>query len=159
MSEQEKKLEGPDLAQGVALADIAEGSMILGYVADEAVLLARRGQEVFAIGAECTHYHGPLAEGILVEDTVRCPWHHACFSLKTGDALRAPALNPVLCWRVELRNGTVYVREKVEPTAGGARPTRQSALEAIAGRPCILRHWAGVTPIWCLNARWKAASD
>jgi nitrite reductase/ring-hydroxylating ferredoxin subunit len=131
MSEQEMKLDGPDFAQGMALADIAEGGMTLGRVAGDAVLLARRGQELFAIGAECTHYHGPLAEGILVEDTVRCPWHHACFSLRTGEALRAPALNPVPCWRVELQNGTVFVREKVEPTAGGARPTRQSAPEAI----------------------------
>jgi NADPH-dependent 2,4-dienoyl-CoA reductase/sulfur reductase-like enzyme/nitrite reductase/ring-hydroxylating ferredoxin subunit len=105
--------------------------MILGHVAGDAVLLARRGQELFAIGAECTHYHGPLAEGVLVEDTVRCPWHHACFSLRTGEALRAPALNPVSCWRVELQNGTVYVREKVGPTGGGARPTRQPAPEAI----------------------------
>ena len=102
MSEQEKKLDGPDFAQGVALADIAEGGMILGHAAGEAVLLARRGHQLFAIGAECTHYHGPLAEGVLVEDTVRCPWHHACFSLRTGEALRAPALNPVPCWRVEL---------------------------------------------------------
>jgi apoptosis-inducing factor 3 len=82
MSEQEKKLDGPDFAQGVALADIAEGRAILGHVAGEAVLLARRRHELFAIGAECTHYHGPLAEGVLVEDTVRCPWHHACFSLR-----------------------------------------------------------------------------
>jgi nitrite reductase/ring-hydroxylating ferredoxin subunit len=88
MSEHEKKLEGLDFAQGVALANIAEGGMILGHVAGDAVLLARRGQELFAIGAECTHYHGPLAEGILVEDTIRCPWHHACFSLRTGEALR-----------------------------------------------------------------------
>jgi apoptosis-inducing factor 3 len=131
MSEHEKKLDGPDFAQGVALADVAEGGMILGYVAGDAVMLARRGHELFAIGAECTHYHGPLADGVLVEDTVRCPWHHACFSLKTGEALRAPALNPVPCWRVEVRNGTVYVREKVGQTAGGARPTRQSAPEAI----------------------------
>jgi apoptosis-inducing factor 3 len=63
MSEQEKKRGGPDFAQGVALADIAESGMILGHVAGEAVLLARRGQQLFAIGAECTHYHGPLAEG------------------------------------------------------------------------------------------------
>jgi nitrite reductase/ring-hydroxylating ferredoxin subunit len=131
MSEQEKKLEGPDFAQGVALADIAGGGMILGHAAGDAVLLARRGQELFAIGAECTHYHGPLAEGVLVEDTVRCPWHHACFSLRTGEALRAPALNPVPCWRVELQDGMVYVREKVEPTAGGARPTHQPAPETI----------------------------
>src|SRR5690349_6997513 len=130
MSE-EKKPEGPDLAQGVALADVAEGGMLLGHVSGEAVLLARRGQQLFAIGAECTHYHGPLGEGVLVEDTVRCPWHHACFSLRTGEALRAPALNPVPCWRVEQRDGTVYVRQKVEQSAGRARAAPQSAPDAV----------------------------
>ena len=75
-------------------------------------LLARRGEEVFAIGAVCTHYSGPLAEGLLVGDTVRCPWHHACFSLRTGEAIRAPALKPVSCWRVERREGKIYVHEK-----------------------------------------------
>src|SRR5438477_12168108 len=128
---EEKTLKGPDLSQGVPIADIADGGMLLGHVAGEAVLVARRGQELFAIGAECTHYHGPLAEGVLVEETVRCPWHHACFSLRTGEALRAPALNPVPCWRVEQRDGTVYVREKVEATGGQARTTLQPAPEAI----------------------------
>ena len=107
MSEQEKKLDGPDFAQGVALAGIAEGGMMLGHTAGDAVLLARRGQELFAIGAECTHYHGPLSEGVLVEDTVRCPWHHACFGLRTGEALHAPALNPIPCWLCRAKNGTV----------------------------------------------------
>jgi apoptosis-inducing factor 3 len=120
MSE-EKKLNGPDLSQSIPLADIADGGMLLGHVSGEPVLLARRGQELFAIGAECTHYHGPLAEGVFVEEIVRCPWHHACFSLRTGEPLRAPALNPVSCWRVEQRDGTVYVREKVEPAFGRAR--------------------------------------
>jgi len=77
MSEQEKKLDGPDFAQGVPFGNLAEGSMIVGHVAGEAVVLARTGGALFAIGAECTHYHGPLAEGMLVADTVRCPWHHA----------------------------------------------------------------------------------
>src|SRR5439155_9614086 len=121
MSEQEPKLDGPDLARGVPLADLAEGSMILGQAAGEPVLLARSGGALFAIGAECTHYHGPLAEGMLVADTVRCPWHHACFSLRTGEALRAPALNPVGCWRVEQQDGKIYVREKLEPAERGAR--------------------------------------
>jgi NADPH-dependent 2,4-dienoyl-CoA reductase/sulfur reductase-like enzyme/nitrite reductase/ring-hydroxylating ferredoxin subunit len=115
MSEENAKLVGPDFAEGVAVADLTEGGMILGQVAGEAVVLARNGGALFAIGAECTHYHGPLAEGILVADTVRCPWHHACFSLRSGEALHAPALDPVACWRVEQHEGTIYVREKLEP--------------------------------------------
>ncbi|HYZ39664.1 MAG TPA: FAD-dependent oxidoreductase [Stellaceae bacterium] len=119
----ENKPDVRDLAQGVAAAEIADGGMLLGQVGGEAVLLARNGQELFAIGAECTHYHGPLAEGLVVGDTVRCPWHHACFSLRTGEALRAPALNPVVCWRVEQRDGIIYVREKLEAVRPPARVT------------------------------------
>ena len=106
---------GPDLRQGVALGDLPDGGMLAGHAGGEAVLLVRRGEDVFAVGAICTHYGGPLAEGLVVGETVRCPWHHACFSLRTGEALRAPALNPVSCWRVERRGGAVYVQEKLEP--------------------------------------------
>jgi apoptosis-inducing factor 3 len=114
MSEPKTNLSGPDLTKGVALSTIADGAMLLGHAHGESALLARRGDELFAIGNACTHYGGPLNEGLLVDDTVRCPWHHACFSLRTGEALRAPALNPVSCWRVEQRDGTVYIREKLE---------------------------------------------
>jgi apoptosis-inducing factor 3 len=112
MSEGQPQPDGPDLVQGVTLAQLADGAMLLGYVGDEPVVLARRGHEVFAVGATCTHYGGPLAEGLLVEDTLRCPWHHACFSLRTGEALRPPALNPIVCWRVERQGDRVVVREK-----------------------------------------------
>src|SRR5712671_4442506 len=131
MSEQEKKLDGPDFGQGIRFGDPAEGSMILGHVAGEAVVLARTGGALFAIGAECTHYHGPLAEGMLVADTVRCPWHHACFNLRTGEALRAPALNPVARWRVEQQDGKIYVREKLEPAERGARTAIGAVPESI----------------------------
>src|SRR3569623_1246737 len=87
--------------------------MLAGHLNGEAVLLVRRNDQFFAIGATCTHYDGPLAEGLIVDETVRCPWHHACFSLRTGEALRAPALSPVACWSTEVRDGKVYVREKV----------------------------------------------
>jgi len=110
----EQQLAGPDFSQGVATSEISDGGMLLGHVDGEAVLLAKRGSELFAIGATCTHYNGPLAEGLIVDDTVRCPWHHACFSLRTGEAIRAPALNPVSCFRVEENGSKIFVREKIE---------------------------------------------
>jgi apoptosis-inducing factor 3 len=117
MATEQSKPSGPDLAQGIAVSDVPDGGAVGGHVGDDAVLLARRGNELFAIGATCSHYGGPLAEGLIVDDTVRCPWHHACFSLRTGEALKAPAFNPMPCWRVEQRDGKVFVREKVEPPA------------------------------------------
>jgi NADPH-dependent 2,4-dienoyl-CoA reductase/sulfur reductase-like enzyme/nitrite reductase/ring-hydroxylating ferredoxin subunit len=113
MSDQPQSL-GPDLSQGVDISVLTEGSMLLGHIGEDPVLLARRGDEIFAVGAVCTHYNGPLAEGLLVGDTVRCPLHHACFSLRTGEALRAPALNPIDCWRVEQDGARVLVREKLK---------------------------------------------
>ena len=117
MSEEVKSATtGADLTLGVVSNTIPDGKMILGHVGEEAVLLARRGTEFFALGATCTHYGGPLAEGLVVDDTVRCPWHHACFSLRTGEALHAPALSPVGCWSTELRGDKVFVRDKAAST-------------------------------------------
>ncbi len=117
MSEESAKINGPDFTQGIALSAVADGAMLAGHAHGEPALLARRGDELFAIGAVCTHYGAPLAEGLLDGDTVRCQWHHACFSLRTGEALRAPALDAVSCWRVEQRDGMAYVRGKL-PDAG-----------------------------------------
>src|SRR5919107_5001135 len=103
------ELTGPDLAQGIPEADLADGALLGGHARGKPVLLARRGDEVFAIGGQCTHYGGPLAEGIFVGHTVRCPWHHACFDLRTGEATCAPALNPVARWDVERRDGKIVV--------------------------------------------------
>jgi NADPH-dependent 2,4-dienoyl-CoA reductase/sulfur reductase-like enzyme/nitrite reductase/ring-hydroxylating ferredoxin subunit len=103
-----------DLRAGIPLHGVPDGAMIAGLVDGEDVLLTRQGDAFFAVGAFCTHYHGPLADGLVVGETVRCPWHHACFSLRTGEALRPPALDPVACWRVERVGETVYVREKLD---------------------------------------------
>jgi nitrite reductase/ring-hydroxylating ferredoxin subunit len=115
----------PDFRQGVPLDRLADGQMLLGHVAGEPALLVRRVEGLFAVGATCTHYGGPLVEGLLVDDTVRCPWHHACFSLRTGAALRPPALNGLPRWRVEQRDGMVFVCEPlpaaVPPTLAAAR--------------------------------------
>jgi len=108
------QLSGPDLAAGVDASGIAAGGKILGHAQGEAVLLARIGNDFVAVAATCTHYGGPLAEGVIDGETVRCPWHHACFNLRTGEALRAPALSPVACWKTERRGDMVVVTGKVD---------------------------------------------
>jgi NADPH-dependent 2,4-dienoyl-CoA reductase/sulfur reductase-like enzyme/nitrite reductase/ring-hydroxylating ferredoxin subunit len=122
----EQETKGPDLRAGIGAAELPEGGQVAGQVDGEAVLLVRRGGRDFAIGATCTHYGGPLAEGLVVGDTVRCPWHHACFSLETGEALRAPALNPVACYRVEREGDRIFVREKLPALT--PTPVRPEAL-------------------------------
>ena len=134
----EQQLSGPDLTKGVSLSEIgaaggAPSGCLLGHAGGEPVLLARVGDEVFAIAAHCTHYGGPLAEGLLVGDTVRCPWHHACFSLRTGEALRAPALNPVARYRVERQGDRVTVGEKLPPAAPPAVAAASTGAGAASG--------------------------
>lgn len=104
-----------DLSQGVAASTLTDGKMVLGRVGDADVVLMRVGAELFAIRAQCSHYRGPLVDGLIVGETVRCPWHHACFSLRTGEALRAPALDPLPRWRVATEGDQVFVREKLPP--------------------------------------------
>ena len=107
-----QELTGPNLGDGLEASSLAEGQMLVGHANGEAVLLARSATKVFAIGAHCSHYGAPLADGLLVGDTVRCPYHHACFSLETGAALRAPARDPVTCYQVEQRGDKLYVLGK-----------------------------------------------
>jgi apoptosis-inducing factor 3 len=126
----------PDLGQGVAISALPDSGMLLGKVGGEEVLLARAGDDLFAVGAHCTHYHGPLVDGLIVGDTVRCPWHHACFSLRSGEALRAPALDPIACWRVERQGEMAFVREKLpelRPSSGVATPARTPSSVIIVG--------------------------
>jgi NADPH-dependent 2,4-dienoyl-CoA reductase/sulfur reductase-like enzyme/nitrite reductase/ring-hydroxylating ferredoxin subunit len=124
-------LAGPDLTKGVAAATIADGSTLLGHAHGEPVLLVRRTNEFFAIGTMCSHWGGPLADGLLVGDTVRCPWHHACFNLRTGEALRAPALDPIPSWHVDQRDGVVYVGAKRAAAAPPPHRARTGTLDSV----------------------------
>src|SRR5579862_561641 len=113
MAQEQASAGGPDLTHGVALADLVGGRLV-GHVGEQAVV-ARQGRcDLFAIGAHCSHYHGPLADGIVTGQTVRCPWHHACFDLHSGEALPAPAFSPIDCWKVEQHAGRIFVKEKRE---------------------------------------------
>jgi apoptosis-inducing factor 3 len=120
---------GPDLALGIPRDKLGDGEMLAGHVGDKGVLLTRQGSEWFAVDAACSHYSGPLAEGLMVGDTVRCPWHHACFNLRTGEALRPPALNDLSCWRVEQRGDRILVLGKA------SRPAPPLASDRAVRRP------------------------
>lgn len=153
-----QKLEGPDLALGVDPAAVKEGETLVGHAHGEAVLLVRRRGDVYAVGAKCTHYGGPLGEGLVVGDEVRCPWHHAAFSLLTGAAVRAPALDPVACFDVTTRDGKVVVSGKRGPLTiklGGGGPTSVVIVGAgTAGSACAetLRRRGYGRPITLLGA-------
>lgn len=130
---QTKKPSGPDLAAGILASSLPDGAMISGRVDDEGVLLARVGNEIFAISAKCTHHGGPLGKGVLSGDRVRCPWHHACFSVRTGEAIRAPAFDPVAPWRVETIGDRIFVREKLPKSQSRKRRTDNVGRFVIVG--------------------------
>src|SRR4051812_42526279 len=115
MGGDQAKPSGPDLTAGVALADLVDGKPIVGHAGDDAVLVVRQGNEIFAMGATCSHYGGPLAEGAIDGHSVRCPWHHACFDLRTGEPVRAPALNPLPCYDVVRTGDRVTIGGRKQP--------------------------------------------
>jgi NADPH-dependent 2,4-dienoyl-CoA reductase/sulfur reductase-like enzyme/nitrite reductase/ring-hydroxylating ferredoxin subunit len=119
----ESKVEGPDFTEGVSLAEVKAKGHLSGHVGKEPVLVAVVGDEVLAIGGKCTHYGGPLGKGLIDGDSVHCPWHHACFSLRTGEALQAPAFDPVPRWRVEQSGDRITIREKLPKAAPAPRAT------------------------------------
>ncbi len=132
MSEHDADLTGPDLSRGVSLRDVPEGGMLVGHAKGKPVLLARTGGEFHAVGATCTHYGASLGDGLLVGDTVRCPWHHACFNLRTGEAVRAPALDPLPQWTILRKGDRIVVTDEIVVPDGA---TAAQGREPIASPP------------------------
>ena len=104
--------EGPDFSVGIAIADVPPGGTLAGRVGEHPVLLSRLGGELFAVSGTCTHYGAALGEGLIHDGTVRCPLHHACFDLRTGRALHAPALDDLDCWKVRVEGGRAFVENR-----------------------------------------------
>jgi len=138
--DQNKQLTGPDLNSGVDFSKLEENQPLLGHYEGEPVILVRRGNEIFATSATCTHYGGPLAQGLVVGETVRCPWHHARFDLRTGEAVGAPALNPISCYEVERTGDNVRIQSKKETDFRTTCPLNPSSVVIVgagaAGNAC-----------------------
>jgi NADPH-dependent 2,4-dienoyl-CoA reductase/sulfur reductase-like enzyme/nitrite reductase/ring-hydroxylating ferredoxin subunit len=112
MAEHSEELTGPDLSQGIEITGVKPGELIAGHAFGEPVLLVHAAPNWFAVGGKCTHYGANLAEGVLVGETIRCPWHHACFDLRNGAASCAPALNDLPSYSVSVDNNTVRITGK-----------------------------------------------
>jgi len=115
MSEHSDELTGPDLSKGIKISSVGPGQLIGGHAFGEPVLLAHVEPNWFAVGGKCTHYGAPLDQGVLVSETLRCPWHHACFELHNGAASCAPALNDLPSYDVAVENNIVRVTRKRDP--------------------------------------------
>ncbi len=161
----ETQLTGPDLTKGVDADDVRDGGILLGHAHGEPVLLARRGADDFAVGAKCTHYGGPLGEGLVTGDEVRCPWHHACFSLRTGAPVRAPALEPIPCFDVTTRDGKLVVLGKRGPLTtklpGGGPASVVIVGAGAAGNACAetLRRAGYARPVALVGAEATVPVD
>ncbi|NXA79545.1 AIFM3 factor, partial [Thryothorus ludovicianus] len=76
------------------------------------VLLLRNRKEFHALGSKCPHYGAPLSKGVLRGERLRCPWHGACFNIRTGDIEEYPALDCISCFKVTVEDGKVFITAK-----------------------------------------------
>jgi apoptosis-inducing factor 3 len=127
---------GPDLQEGIPRSKLKEGEPFFGHVGDSPVyVLLDESGEIRAFNAVCTHYGAPLADGILADDTIRCPWHHARFCLADGSVEKGPAFNPLARRSVSVEGQMVKVGDPVDqdPLASRGRPPRSPESVVIVG--------------------------
>ncbi len=108
-------------AKVARIHDLQDGDMREVLVGQTKVLLVRLQGKFYAIGGECTHYGGPLAEGALSGRRVICPWHQAVFDVMNGDLKEPPALDAEPCYAVRLEGDDVIVTVP-EPAASRRTP-------------------------------------
>jgi nitrite reductase/ring-hydroxylating ferredoxin subunit/uncharacterized membrane protein len=98
----------------MADADLLENQLTRVEARDVPILLVRRSGQIFALAETCSHLGGPLAEGELVDNSVRCPWHCSRFSLADGSVIDGPATHPQPCMDTRVREGWIEIRLRRE---------------------------------------------
>ncbi|MBM4272935.1 MAG: Rieske 2Fe-2S domain-containing protein [Deltaproteobacteria bacterium] len=119
------------------VTDLKDGEMKEVEVDGAKVLLVRLKGRFFAIGGECSHYGGPLAEGALSGSRVVCPWHQATFNVQTGEVLEPPALDDLARFEVRVEGDQVIVR--TPDTGAGPHPPQMCRCDSRAdGRTLVI---------------------
>jgi nitrite reductase/ring-hydroxylating ferredoxin subunit/uncharacterized membrane protein len=109
---QELHVEGaPGQTITIEAADqMKSGQMRLLHWNGRRIVLARTAENAFAaFDDHCTHRGGPLADGVLICNTVQCPWHGSQFNVTTGQVQAGPAEKPINTYKAELRDGQVQL--------------------------------------------------
>ncbi|MBB4077705.1 NADPH-dependent 2,4-dienoyl-CoA reductase/sulfur reductase-like enzyme/nitrite reductase/ring-hydroxylating ferredoxin subunit [Lewinella aquimaris] len=97
------------------LSQLPDGHMHQVKVGEYDVLLANVAGEVYAVENKCSHYGAPLTGGALCQHRVRCPWHHACFDVRTGAQIEAPGMDGLARFAVRVTGDDISVsNEPVE---------------------------------------------
>jgi nitrite reductase/ring-hydroxylating ferredoxin subunit/uncharacterized membrane protein len=94
----------------VGFEELAENKPQRFNVKGQPVLLVRRGQQVYAIGAVCSHYGAPLEQGAIHDTLIECPWHYSRFSLEDGSVKRGPSTAPLPLYETDVKDGKIWVR-------------------------------------------------
>ena len=89
------------------LAQLPEGRGVTVETLGHRIALFRIGEDVYAVGDECSHAEASLAEGEVFDGEVECPRHGAAFELASGKALTLPATRPVPAYEVNIEGGIV----------------------------------------------------
>jgi NADPH-dependent 2,4-dienoyl-CoA reductase/sulfur reductase-like enzyme/nitrite reductase/ring-hydroxylating ferredoxin subunit len=150
MSANDEKPTGPDLSIPVPISSIPIGGMLAGHFEGEPVILARVGGTFFAIGGKCTHYGASLGDGMIEGETVRCPWHHACFNLRNGAAVGGPALLDLPAYETVVENESVHVvgvKSAVDTATLSRGPGKSRAPERVTLAPASPPHPSSVVII------------
>jgi NADPH-dependent 2,4-dienoyl-CoA reductase/sulfur reductase-like enzyme/nitrite reductase/ring-hydroxylating ferredoxin subunit len=150
----ENKAPGPDLGLGIAVEELAEGQMLAGAVAGEPVVLIRQNGRFCAWSGTCTHLGAPLGEGLLADGQIRCPWHHARFSVSSGEAVGAPAFQPLSRYSTAVTDGRVFV--SATPTVKSQPPPAKHAGSLAGGAKRVVIIGAGAGGYACAELLGRA---
>ena len=91
-------------------SEIGEGTVRTVTAGDRLVALGRMNGALFALDNACPHAGGPLGEGVIEPNGLRCPWHERHFDPQTGACVdQARTTKPVACYAVRVENGAVLV--------------------------------------------------
>src|SRR5579859_2123853 len=129
-----------DFEKGVELSKVPAEGLIKGCFRGQPVVLTQQRGKYYALSGKCTHMDGPLNEGIVVDGEVHCPWHHARFSVETGEAVAAPAFEALTRFETTVLGGRVFV---VGRDPGCERTAVIAAGSPLAGRVVIVGSGAG----------------